>query len=805
MQKSINFSQYDPIYDISGNVVFANNGNIVCCYHLDLPEIYSLSERNFEELHGIWFQALKALPIGTVVHKQDHFLKRRYTGRDLPRDTYLAKATHDHFKGREHMAHSSYLFLTWPKNRALNNPSLVNPFRSASNAVVGEMDQKAQQFVSAVNDAVNYINNSKRIEAAPMGAGAIEALKLSYFNGQQDEFSTDTLLGRSITSGDSFFDVLAINNEQCFGGEVGTSITNEDFTTDDFTFHKGFVDGLGLSLGENHIVNSIMYLDDRQKWIRYLDKKVEELNKSINFGSQNRVVLGKIEDILGQINADDGSRVVRGHFNIVYWGEGPEDLKRIQSLINAELKALDIFPYYPKAEVKKNYFLNSFFCYASNFSNEDLYVTDIKHGLCLMINNTNYKSDPEGIAFVDRQFNVPVVKDVWDRRKKRIKARNFAIFAPTGEGKSFLANNILRQFYEQGVRLVIIDLGGSYSKFAKLYPNDHVVLKYEEGKSLGINPFYVPKGDRALTDRIEDIATFLFQLYPAKEVGKSMEVVLKKILLEYYQQVDQGHSLPGFYAFLRGNRAEIFGRLEVSDRFFDVDDFLLILSEYVGDGLYSFLFKDTEDQSFRFEDKHIIIFELDEVKDNKEILAVMLKLIKSAIQRTIWRNRDERGIILFDEFAKQLKFDGVLSSVEYYYQAIRKYEGAIGIVLQSINQLPKTSTAASMLENTQVIYALNNEKGYQELVERLKLGSHDLNQLNSIRSNLKGERRYTELFMKVGKESNIFRLEVPPKVFAAYLTDGETNTRLMELYEKMGSMEAAIEEFTADKRTNIKP
>src|SRR5690606_40112184 len=91
----------------------------------------------------------------------------------------------------------------------------------------------------------------------------------------------------------------------------------------------------------------------------------------------------------------------------------------------------------------------------------------------------------------DRLHNVPVLKDVWDEKKKRIKARNFAIFAPTGEGKSFLANNILRQYFEDKVRLVIIDLGGSYAKFAKLYPDEHIVLRYEQGKNLGINPFYI--------------------------------------------------------------------------------------------------------------------------------------------------------------------------------------------------------------------------------------------------------------------------------------------------------------------------
>jgi len=220
------------------------------------------------------------------------------------------------------------------------------------------------------------------------------------------------------------------------------------------------------------------------------------------------------------------------------------------------------------------------------------------------------------------------------------------------------------------------------------------------------------------------------------------------------------------------------------------------MSEYVGTGIYSFLFEANQDQTYKIEDKRLIVFELDEVKDNKEILSVMLKLIKSAIQRTIWKNRAEKGIILFDEFAKQLKFDNVLESVEFYYQAIRKQNGAIGIILQSINQLPNNSTSASILENTQVIYSLNNEKGYEELKKRLNLSGHDLNQLKSIKNNLTGDRKYTEMFIKIGKQSNIFRLEVPKKVYAAYLTDGIENEEIMALYKEHQNMERAIEVFS---------
>lgn len=799
MTKNINLEDYNPIIQIDGNLIFSNNGNVILAYKGDLPEIYSLSEQDLEDLHSSWFQAFKSLPAGTVIHKQDIFRKVPFSSQNIKTDTFLGKATHDHFKGREHLDHDSYLFFILTKNKALNNPKLSNPFRILKKSILSEMDSNVEDFVKNVNDSISFLNNSKKLNFLPLEEEEIQHITSMFFNGQRENLNTDAILdSKGIHIGDNHFDILSVNNEKCFGGSVQTSKKNEKFTSDDFIFHQGFIDGIGLSLNENHIVNQIIYLDDKQKWRKILDQKVEELSKSSNFGTQNTVVKQKILDILDKINHDDNARIIRGHLNVIYWGQSQNDLKRISSKIETEFKELDIVPYYPKGEVKKSYFLNSYFCFSSNISNDDLYVTDLKHSLCLFVNNTTYKSDPKGVLFNDREYNIPVRKDIWDEKKKRIKARNFAIFAPTGEGKSFLANNILRQYFENDVRLVIIDLGGSYSKFAKLYPEDHIILRYEAGKNLGINPFYISNDQDVTAERIEDLTIFLFELYGVKNIVKTQEISLKKILLSYYKAVTENHSLESLYKFIKKEKETLLDDLGLQKSHFDIDIFLLIISEYVEDGLYSFLFEVSEDQSYKIEDKKLIIFELDEVKDNKEILSVMLKLIKTAIQRTIWKNKEERGIILFDEFAKQLKFDGVLTSVEFYYQAIRKQNGAIGIILQSINQLPDNSTSASILENTQIIYSLNNEKGYDQLQKRLNLSSHDLNQLKSIKNNLSGSTKYTEFFLKIGRESNIFRLEVPKKVFAAYLTDGVQNEQIMRIFEETGNMESAIEQFVLE-------
>ena len=128
----INLSSTPPIADIRRNMVFAANGNVVLAFETVLPEIYSLSENDFEEIHSAWFQSLKSLPTGTVVHKQDVYLKRNYSAEKLPNHTFLEKATHSYFKNREHLEHRSYLFFIHTKNKSFNHPKYVNPFKKVS-------------------------------------------------------------------------------------------------------------------------------------------------------------------------------------------------------------------------------------------------------------------------------------------------------------------------------------------------------------------------------------------------------------------------------------------------------------------------------------------------------------------------------------------------------------------------------------------------------------------------------------------------------------------------------------------------
>src|SRR5690606_23173941 len=162
------------------------------------------SEKDFEDIHGSWFQSIKSMPVGTVIHKQDVYVKTVYKSESLPNNTFLEKATHDHFYGREYMQHKSYLFFIHTKNRALNNSKYVNPFRKISKVDIDELNSSVQQFIDSVNDSVAFINNSRKIELKFLSAPDIYDMTQHYFNGFNEGFDTNILLDKSqISIGDN--------------------------------------------------------------------------------------------------------------------------------------------------------------------------------------------------------------------------------------------------------------------------------------------------------------------------------------------------------------------------------------------------------------------------------------------------------------------------------------------------------------------------------------------------------------------------------------------------------------------------
>ena len=269
---------------------------------------------------------------------------------------------------------------------------------------------------------------------------------------------------------------------------------------------------------------------------------------------------------------------------------------------------------------------------------------------------------------------------------------------------------------------------------------------------------------------------------------------LRKLVENYYKTSLLDYSLPNFVLYIEKNES-VLSDLNIEEEFFNRKEFLHLMSEFVGKGAYAFLYqKSDKDLGEEIKDKKIIIFELDQARENQLLLTVMLQLVSSIIDKVIWRDKNTRGIILFDEVAEQLQWEGVIRRIQYYYQAIRKQNGAIGIILQSESQLPENPLSKAIVENTQVLYVLN-AKDYKSLQKRFGLSEHAYYQLCSLQSNFSAKNPYSEIFIMRGNVHQVYRLELPKEVYWAYQTEGAENQKLLNMFEECGNMEDAIKEY----------
>lgn len=94
----------------------------------------------------------------------------------------------------------------------------------------------------------------------------------------------------------------------------------------------------------------------------------------------------------------------------------------------------------------------------------------------------------------DRISGKPIHVDISDLPMKTgiITNRNKFVLGGSGSGKSFFMNHLVRQYWEQGTHIVLVDTGNSYSGLCemirrKTHGDDGVYFTYtEESRSVSI-------------------------------------------------------------------------------------------------------------------------------------------------------------------------------------------------------------------------------------------------------------------------------------------------------------------------------
>jgi hypothetical protein len=67
-----------PIMEVAHGAILSKQGDITLAYKVGLPELFTLSDKEYEAFHQAWVKAIRVLPKYSTFHKQDWFVQARY-------------------------------------------------------------------------------------------------------------------------------------------------------------------------------------------------------------------------------------------------------------------------------------------------------------------------------------------------------------------------------------------------------------------------------------------------------------------------------------------------------------------------------------------------------------------------------------------------------------------------------------------------------------------------------------------------------------------------------------------------------
>ncbi|SBV90398.1 conserved hypothetical protein [uncultured Dysgonomonas sp.] len=454
-----------PILAVEHDCILSKDADITVAYKVELPELFTVTSAEYESIHAAWAKAIKVLPNYSVIHKQDWFIEEDYTPELNKEDiSFLSRSFERHFNERPFLNHTSYLFLTKTTKERARQQSNFNALTRGF-IVPKEMQDRetAQKFLESVEQFERIINDSGFIRLVRLTtdqivgtadqAGIIE----KYFSLSQEDttcLKDMDLAAGEMKIGDKRLCLHTLSDAEDLPGKVETDSRHERLSTDRSDCRLSFAAPIGVLLTCNHIVNQYIFIDDHGANLKQFEKQARNMHSLSRYSRSNQINKQWIEEYLNDAHSF-GLISVRCHVNVMAWSEDKEDLSRIKNDVGSQLALMECKPRHNTVDTP-TLFWAGIPGNQGDFPFEESFYSFIEQALCFFVEETNYKSSPSpfGIKMVDRVTGKPLHVDISDLPMKKgiITNRNKFVLGPSGSGKSFFMNHLVRQYWEQGVR-----------------------------------------------------------------------------------------------------------------------------------------------------------------------------------------------------------------------------------------------------------------------------------------------------------------------------------------------------------------
>ena len=821
-----------PLLSVENGCIVSKDADLTVAFEVELPELYTVTADEYEAMHSSWIKAVKVLPEHSVVCKQDWFVKETYRPKtDDGEQSFLTRSYELHFNERPYLNHKCYLFLTKTTRERSRRKSDFNTLCRGF-LLPKEITDKdaAARFLEAVEQFERIMNDSGHIRLRRLETDEITGTKErpglveKYFSlSLEDETAVlqDICLkpGR-MRIGDKRLCLHTLSDTEDLPGRLSTDMRYERMSTDRSDCRLSFAAPVGLLLSCNHIYSQYVFIDDAQEILQMMEKNSRNMLSLSKYSRNNAINQEWTEMYLDEAHTK-GVLPVRCHCNVIAWAEDAEEFRRIRNDTGSQLAMMECTPRYNTIDTPVIYWAG-IPGNAGDFPSEESFYTFLEQAVCLFAGETNYRSSPSpfGIRLADRQNGIPVHVDISDLPMKRgiITNRNKFILGPSGSGKSFFTNHLVRQYYEQGAHILLVDTGNSYQGLCRMIHDrtngkDGIYITYEEDNPISFNPFYTESGKFDVEKR-DSINTLILTLWKREDESpkRSEEVALSGAVNAYIRKISENRNIRpdfnGFYEFVADDYRRMIEEKKVREKDFDIDGFLNVLEPFYRGGDYDFLLN--SDKELDLTGKRFIVFELDNISSNKVLLPVVTLIIMETFIAKMRRLKGIRKMILIEECWKALMSANMSEYIKYLFKTVRKYFGEAVVVTQEVDDIISSPIVKEAIINNSDCKILLDQRKYINKFEHIQrllgLTEKEKGQILSINQANHPGRFYREVWIGLGGTcSAVYATEVSEEEYFTFTTEESEKLEVQRIAGgPEGSLEGAIRRLAEKKREEQK-
>lgn len=840
---------YFSVEDTDGvGVLYTKTGEYSAVLKIENPvQKYSADIDSYYDFTHLFSALAQTLGEGYALHKQDIFVRKQFAKEPEHNQEFLSASYFRYFNGRPYTDSLCYLTITQEakKSRLFSYDS--KKWRDFLVKIY-----KVRDLLRDSGVQVKFLNKAEASEYVDRYfAMNFKDRTVSMTNVKSDD--------ETVSMGDKRCKVYSLVDVDCAAlpslirPYTNIEVNNTEMPVD----LVSVVDNIPNA--ETVVYNQIIFLPSQKRELALLDKKKNRHASIPNPSNQMAVEdIKQVQDVI----ARESKLLVYTHFNMVVGVPADTDLQKCTNHLENAFGRMGIH-ISKRAYNQLELFVSSFpgNCYSLN-EEYDRFLTLSDAAVCLMYKERVQHSEetPIKIYYTDRQ-GVPVAIDITGKegKNKLTDNSNFFCLGPSGSGKSFHMNSVVRQLHEQGTDVVMVDTGNSYEGLCEYFGGKYI--SYTEERPITMNPFRINreemnvektgflknlvlliwKGTQGTVTKTEDrlIEHVITEYYDAYFNGfegftpQQREDLRKSLVIDDRNSSEKRHEsereravrIEGIIDEIEGRRKELKVEELSFNSFYEysVQRIPDICEENRITGIdlstYRYMMKDfylggnhektlNENMDSSLFDETFVVFEIDSIKDDPLLFPLVTLIIMDVFLQKM-RIKKNRKVLVIEEAWKAIASPLIAEYIKFMYKTARKFWASVGVVTQEIQDIIGSEIVKEAIINNSDVVMLLDQSKFKERFDTIKtiLGLTDVDckkifTINRL-ENKEGRSFFREVFIRRGTTSGVYGVEEPRECYMTYTTE-RAEKEALKLYKRelQCSHQEAIEAYCRDWNTS---